>query len=32
MGGAPEEIALSDRPLQAAFALWGLSVIVVMSA
>jgi 4-hydroxybenzoate polyprenyltransferase len=30
MGGAPEEIALSDRPLQAAFALWGLSVIVVM--
>ena len=30
MGGAPEEIALSDRPLQAAFALWGLSVIIVM--
>jgi len=30
MGGAPEEIALSDRPLQAAFALWGLSVVVVM--
>jgi len=30
MGGAPEEIVLSDRPLQAAFALWGLSVIVVM--
>ena len=30
IGGAPEEIALSDRPLQAAFVLWGLSVIVVM--
>ena len=30
MGGAPEEIALSDRPLQATFVLWGLSVIVVM--
>ncbi|MDY7078558.1 MAG: decaprenyl-phosphate phosphoribosyltransferase [Chloroflexota bacterium] len=30
MGGAPEEIALSDRPLQATVALWGLSVIVVM--
>ena len=30
MGGAPEEIALSDRPLQATFLLWGLSVIIVM--
>ncbi len=30
MGGAPEEIVLSDRPLQAAILLWGLSVIVVM--
>ena len=30
MGGAPEEIAFSDRPLQAAFILWGLSVIIVM--
>lgn len=30
MGGAPEEIVLSDRPLQAAIALWGLSVVVVM--
>jgi len=30
MGGAPEEIALSDRPLQATVALWGLSVIIVM--
>jgi hypothetical protein len=32
MGGAPEEIVLSDRPLQAAIGLWGLSVIVVMYA
>lgn len=30
MGGAPEEIVLSDRPLQAAAVLWGLSVIIVM--
>jgi len=30
MGGAPEEIVLSDRPLQAAIALWGLSVVVVV--
>jgi 4-hydroxybenzoate polyprenyltransferase len=30
MGGAPVEIALSDRPLQATFVLWGLSVVVVM--
>jgi 4-hydroxybenzoate polyprenyltransferase len=30
MGGAPEEIAFSDRPLQATVLLWGLSVIVVM--
>jgi len=30
VGGAPEEIALSDRPLQATVVLWGLSVIVVM--
>ena len=30
MGGAPEEIALSDRPLQATFLLWGLSVVIVM--
>jgi 4-hydroxybenzoate polyprenyltransferase len=29
-GGAPEEIALSDRPLQATFVLWGLSVVIVM--
>lgn len=30
MGGEPEEIVLSDRPLQATFVLWGLSVIIVM--
>ncbi|MBL7064221.1 MAG: decaprenyl-phosphate phosphoribosyltransferase [Anaerolineae bacterium] len=30
MGGAPEEIALSDRPLQATVVLWGLSVVIVM--
>jgi 4-hydroxybenzoate polyprenyltransferase len=30
MGGAPEEIVLSDRPLQAAILFWGLSVVVVM--
>jgi 4-hydroxybenzoate polyprenyltransferase len=30
MGGEPEEIVLSDRPLQATFILWGLSVVIVM--
>jgi len=30
MGGAPTEIALSDRPLQVTIILWGLSIIVVM--
>lgn len=30
MGGAPEEIALSDRPLQVTFLLWGLSVVLVL--
>jgi len=30
IGGAPEEIVLSDRPLQATIALWGLSVVIVM--
>jgi 4-hydroxybenzoate polyprenyltransferase len=30
MGGAPEEIVFSDRPLQVAFVLWGLSVVIVM--
>ena len=30
LGGAPEEIVLSDRALQIAILLWGLSVVVVM--
>jgi len=30
MGGAPEEIAFSDRPLQVTFVLWGLSVVIAM--
>jgi 4-hydroxybenzoate polyprenyltransferase len=28
-GSAPEEVVLSDRPLQAAIALWGLAVLTV---
>jgi 4-hydroxybenzoate polyprenyltransferase len=28
-GGAPEEMVLADRPLQVAFGLWGLSVILI---
>jgi len=28
-GSAPEEVVLSDRPLQAAIALWGLTVLTV---
>ena len=30
LGGAPEEIALHDRPFQVTVILWGLSVVVVM--
>jgi 4-hydroxybenzoate polyprenyltransferase len=30
MGGEPEEMVLSDRPLQTTFVLWGLSVVIVM--
>jgi hypothetical protein len=30
MGGAPEEIVFTDRPLQATVVLWGLSVVIVM--
>ncbi len=30
MGGAPEEIVLTDQPLQAAVLLWGLSVVIIM--
>jgi 4-hydroxybenzoate polyprenyltransferase len=29
-GGAPEELALTDRPLQAAFAAWGLSAMFIL--
>ncbi len=28
-GGAPEDLVLSDRPLQAAIVLWGLAVLIV---
>lgn len=28
-GGAPEEIALQDRPLQASIILWGLSILLI---
>ncbi len=30
LGGAPEEVVLSDRALQASILLWGASVVVVM--
>ena len=30
IGGAPEEIILSDRPLQVTILLWGLSVGIAM--
>ena len=29
-GGAPDELVLTDRPLQITFILWGLSVILIM--
>ena len=29
-GGAPDELVLRDRPLQATFVLWGLTVLLVM--
>jgi 4-hydroxybenzoate polyprenyltransferase len=29
-GGAPDELALKDRPLQAAFILWGLAAVAVI--
>jgi 4-hydroxybenzoate polyprenyltransferase len=30
VGGAPEELVLTDRPLQAAIALWGLSAMLIL--
>jgi len=30
IGGAPEEIVLTDRPMQAAIGLWGLAVILIL--
>jgi len=32
IGGEPEEIILTDRPLQVAILLWGLSVVIVLYA
>jgi len=29
-GGAPDELVLTDRPLQVTFALWGLSAVLVL--
>jgi 4-hydroxybenzoate polyprenyltransferase len=29
-GGAPEEVLLSDRPLQATIVLWGIAVLVIL--
>jgi 4-hydroxybenzoate polyprenyltransferase len=29
-GGAPEEIVITDRPMQVAVALWGLTVLVIL--
>jgi len=29
-GGAPDELILTDRPLQIAFLLWGLAVVLIM--
>ncbi len=28
-GGAPEDVVLADRPLQASIALWGLATLAV---
>lgn len=30
IGGAPEEIVLTDRPMQAAVVLWGITVIIIL--
>ena len=29
-GGAPDELVLTDRPLQITFGLWGLSAVAVL--
>jgi len=29
-GGAPDELVFTDRPLQAAFVLWGISAVAVL--
>ena len=28
-GGAPDELVLTDRPLQISFLLWGMAVLVI---
>jgi hypothetical protein len=30
IGGAPEEIVLTDLPMQLAIGLWGLTVIIIL--
>jgi len=30
IGGAPEEVILTDRPMQAAIGLWGLTVTAIL--
>jgi len=30
IGGAPEEIVLTDRPMQAAVGLWGVTVLIIL--
>jgi hypothetical protein len=29
-GGAPEELLLTDRPLQATILLWGISILLII--
>ncbi len=29
LGGAPEDMILTDRPLQATFILWGVAVVAI---